>query len=416
MKLSSGGIFLSLTAQTFAVSLDFFKDFKLSFNELAAPFDSCPIDIPFSCTNSTPIEDSCCFELPGGIMLQTQFWDYYPPIGPNDTFTLHGLWPDNCDGSYEQFCDDTLNIQNVTKIIADEFNDPNLVTRMKEIWKNFNGNDESLWLHEFNKHGTCIKTLRPTCYSPTKFVNHENVYDFFNILVNLFEKYPTFKFLEAEGIVPSLDKTYTKKEIDEALLKNFGDNQVFFKCNKYQALQEIWYFHEVKGSVKQENFRQIPSFMNSNCPQEGIKFIPKSGFKPPGGGSPPSNPGNPPAYGRGYIKLSGKNGCLISNGQWYQFGTCATYQVLKLTFGGYNIKSSKGYCGLNADKQLVCHSGIQPSKFQFQYNKETKEIGYGGKFDWCFDEANKHGTGRFQQVPLKLTDDCSDLVRLKFQG
>ncbi|CAH2353923.1 ribonuclease T2-like [[Candida] railenensis] len=405
------------------VSLDFFnnilKDPVFDFQtDGVAPYDSCPIDIPLSCTNNTPVENSCCFESPGGIMLQTQFWDYYPPIGPNDTFTLHGLWPDNCDGTYEQFCDDSLNVANVTDIIVNEFKDPELYQTMTSIWKNFNGNDESLWMHEFNKHGTCIKTLRPTCYSPSQFSNHENVYDFFNISVNLFRKYPTFEFLASEGIVPSLDKTYTKKEIDDALSKNFGDNKVYFKCNRYQALQEIWYFHEVKGSVKSENFRQIPSFMNSNCPNEGIKFIPKSGFKPPGGGTPNPPGGNPPkpGLGRGYIKLSGKNGCLISNGQWYAFGTCATYQVSKSTFGGYNIKSSKGYCGINADNQLACHSGISPSKFQFQYDKETKEIGYGGKFDWCFDEGNKHGSGRFVQVPIKLGTDCGDVVKLKFQG
>lgn len=379
-----------------------------------APFDSCPIDIPISCTNSTPIENSCCFELPGGIMLQTQFWDYYPPIGPNDTFTLHGLWPDNCDGTYEQFCDDLLNIKNVTDIILDEFKDENLYKKLQNIWKNFNGRDEDLWLHEYNKHGTCIKTLRPNCYSDKNYIKNENVYDFFNISVNLYEKYPTFEFLAEAGIVPSLDQTYTRDEIDKALLSKFGGNKVYFKCNKYQALQEIWYFHHVRGSVKQENFQQIPSMMNTNCPAEGIKFIPKNGFRPPPG-TPPKP--NPPGLGKGYIKLSGKSGCLISNGQWYQYGTCAGFQVLELTFGGYNLKSSKGYCGLNSDNQIVCHSGISPAKFQFQLNKETKQIGYGGKFDWCFDSEHKHGSGRFVQVPIKLgSKDCEDSIKLTFQA
>ena len=53
---------------------------------------SCPIDGPLSCHNSTAVEDSCCFIYPGGQMLLTQFWDTRPSIGPNNSWTLHGLW------------------------------------------------------------------------------------------------------------------------------------------------------------------------------------------------------------------------------------------------------------------------------------------------------------------------------------
>jgi ribonuclease T2 len=367
---------------------------------------ACPIDTPLSCSNDTPVADSCCFELPGGIMLQTQFWDYYPPVGPNDTFTLHGLWPDNCDGTYEQFCDALLNVANVTRVIADEFGDRTLVDKMRRIWKNFNGNDESLWMHEFNKHGTCIKTMRPQCYGGASAV-HANVYDFFNILVNLFERYPTFAFLAAAGIHPSLNRTYTRDEIDAALQQGFG-HKVYFKCNRYSALQEIWYFHHVQGSVRLEQFRPVASFLETNCPAEGIKFVPKSGFEPPGGGG-----GGGSRPDRGYIRLSGKSGCLISNGQWYGFGTCGTYTLVKLAFGGYNLKSSRGFCGLNAAQQLECHRGVSPAKFQFQLDL-AKQLEYGGVADWCYDEAHRHGSGRFVQVPIKLGACGPNLVRLTF--
>jgi ribonuclease T2 len=32
------------------------------------------------------------FNAPGGQILQTQFWDTNPPTGPDDSWTLHGLW------------------------------------------------------------------------------------------------------------------------------------------------------------------------------------------------------------------------------------------------------------------------------------------------------------------------------------
>jgi ribonuclease T2 len=55
--------------------------------------------------------DSCCVETFGGLFLQTQFWDVYTgyesqgQLLPSDSWTIHGLWPDDCNGSYTQYCD-----------------------------------------------------------------------------------------------------------------------------------------------------------------------------------------------------------------------------------------------------------------------------------------------------------------------
>ena len=55
--------------------------------------------------------DSCCTETFGGLVLSTQYWDTYTGLEaegqvlPRDTWTLHGLWPDFCNGSYTQYCD-----------------------------------------------------------------------------------------------------------------------------------------------------------------------------------------------------------------------------------------------------------------------------------------------------------------------
>jgi ribonuclease T2 len=52
---------------------------------------SCPAP-QLSCHNTTVVENLCCFNAPGGQILQTQFWDTNPPTGPDESWTLHGLW------------------------------------------------------------------------------------------------------------------------------------------------------------------------------------------------------------------------------------------------------------------------------------------------------------------------------------
>ncbi|KAG5735221.1 hypothetical protein E4T56_gene13699, partial [Termitomyces sp. T112] len=47
-----------------------------------------------SCHNTSAVSNLCCFESPGGLLLQTQFWDTDPSTGPTNSWTIHGLWPD----------------------------------------------------------------------------------------------------------------------------------------------------------------------------------------------------------------------------------------------------------------------------------------------------------------------------------
>lgn len=45
-----------------------------------------------SCQSKYHGQDTCCYNYPGGHILQTQFWDVDPSVGPNDSWTIHGLW------------------------------------------------------------------------------------------------------------------------------------------------------------------------------------------------------------------------------------------------------------------------------------------------------------------------------------
>jgi hypothetical protein len=53
---------------------------------------TCSGTLQLSCHNTTAVQDLCCFNAPGGQLLQTQFWDTNPATGPDDSWTIHGLW------------------------------------------------------------------------------------------------------------------------------------------------------------------------------------------------------------------------------------------------------------------------------------------------------------------------------------
>jgi ribonuclease T2 len=58
---------------------------------LGGPSETCS-NPQLSCHNTTVVENLCCFNAPGGQLLQTQFWDTDPATGPDDSWTIHGLW------------------------------------------------------------------------------------------------------------------------------------------------------------------------------------------------------------------------------------------------------------------------------------------------------------------------------------
>jgi hypothetical protein len=49
-----------------------------------------------SCSLASPFGNRCCVEHPAGLMLLTQLWN--PGLGPADAWTIHGLWPNHCNG------------------------------------------------------------------------------------------------------------------------------------------------------------------------------------------------------------------------------------------------------------------------------------------------------------------------------
>ncbi|GMG56383.1 unnamed protein product [Ambrosiozyma monospora] len=144
---------------------------------------------------------------------------------------------------------------------------------MQEVWKDYKGNDDDLWTHEFNKHGTCLSTIKEQCYT-SDYTDHQNAVDYFKKAVELYETLPTYQWLSDAGIVPSNSDTYTSQQIQDALSQNFGED-VYIKCDKNNGLQEVWYFHHLRGNALTGEYVPIEPLNDSECPDSGIYFYPK---------------------------------------------------------------------------------------------------------------------------------------------
>jgi ribonuclease T2 len=116
-------------------------------------------------------------------------------------FTLHGLWPENSDGTYPQNCANAPFNPAAVSNITDE---------LSKYWVSLAGPSETFWAHEWEKHGTCAAPV-----FPSEFL-------FMNGTLALRERYDITPALAAAGIVPSATATFTKAQFQAAVTKAFG--------------------------------------------------------------------------------------------------------------------------------------------------------------------------------------------------
>ncbi|KAK7750816.1 hypothetical protein SLS62_007215 [Diatrype stigma] len=228
--------------------------------------------------------DTCCVETYGGLL----FWNTYTGLEcegqvlPKDKWTIHGLWPDFCNGSYTQYCDlsrqyDPEPSPNTTtgtpegapvkpyrgpaidKLI-EPFGRWDLLAYMKK-WVNQNQPSSTLWAHEFSKHATCYSSFDAECYGRLARP-HEDVVDFFATVVAYYEKLPTWEWLAAGGVRPSNATAHSLADIQAALVTKFG-TLPYIGCSgpRYNetaagrgstdagrtVLSEMWYYFHVAG-------------------------------------------------------------------------------------------------------------------------------------------------------------------------
>ena len=236
------------------------------------------LDTCLSCSTAPTCPlDPCVTNTPGGLLLLTQFWDFAPAIGPSDAWTIHGLWPDTCNGGFDQYCDPSRNNNNIASVLRSSSSPQaaDTLDAMNQFWLALNGNDGQLWSHEWNRHGTCVSTLAPSCYTQSTYVENQDIVDFFSTTVSLYEKYDIYHTLAQAGITPSTSQTYTLDQLHAATSAQWGKDAVF-RCRN-GALNEAWvYFHTKGRSTTADAFvLSDPLRSNHRCPQTGIRYLPK---------------------------------------------------------------------------------------------------------------------------------------------
>lgn len=247
---------------------------------------SCPIDGPVSCQISKPVDaDACCTIYPSGRLLLAQFWDREVHAGgAEEDWTLHGLWPDLCDGSYKAYCGMTPHFENITDIL-ESHGQHELVAHMNRYWVASYGGNAHLWAHEYNKHASCINTLAPSCYSDNYDAGIE-VVDYFTRAFQLFRTLDSFRALEAAGITPTHAKRYPLADI-QAAVEKWSGGKVVLRCAGRGGiyLHEAWYSFFVKGSLQSGEFVPASDYGEhgdaGNCADE-VWYTPKI-CKLPGG-------------------------------------------------------------------------------------------------------------------------------------
>ncbi|KAJ6502673.1 ribonuclease [Mycena vulgaris] len=351
-----------------------------------------------SCTNTSAVSDLCCFQAPGGQLLQTQFWDTSPATGPSDSWTIHGLWPDHCDGTFDSTCDSSRAYTNLGSLLTAQGSSDTL-DFMKTYWKDINGADETFWEHEWSKHGTCMSTLDVKCL-PSGSAKGAEAVIYLNTVVRLFKALPTYEWLADAGITPSSTTTHTLASLTAALKAGFGFTPAL-DCTG-TALNQVSYYYHLKGSVIDGTFVAIDAPKAGSCASTGIKYLTKSGTTATSTtksttatttattttatGPPTAIPTKATIHA---LQNGAQVGGLLSLGTW-STQTLATY-TLSGTTDSFTLTSSKGSCGVSSGV-FACGSGVTSSTFSAVISGNLLLLAFDGETNFSSDSVPSGST------------------------
>ncbi|KAI9353574.1 ribonuclease T2-like protein [Obelidium mucronatum] len=240
-----------------------------------------PQVFPQQCDNSivscTSKADACCVPTNGVMVLALQWLPgYCKSINdrcthdvldriPQDQWTIHGLWPDNCQGYQVSDCD----TKRVYSDTANRVKNTGIYRNLTTYWVSFKGGKESdfndFWGHEWSKHGTCYSPADRECVGNSIGADVEK---FFRDTLYLQAKYNVFAALKNANIVPSKTAAYKSEDIKNALVASFGALSIGLVC-KGPYLGEIRLgLLGTGGDVAKNGDVYLPS----TCPRYGVMY------------------------------------------------------------------------------------------------------------------------------------------------
>ncbi|KAF2757670.1 ribonuclease T2 [Pseudovirgaria hyperparasitica] len=301
-----------MRSTTVATALAFVSAAEAGVRTSSTANHTCVLQEPFlSCsTEADPAKvDSCCVETFGGLVLATQFWSTYTGGEdkgqklPAESWGIHGLWPDFCDGSYTQYCDlkrqydphpspnTTNGLPNGTIVppyngptvdtFLEKFDRYDLLEYMNKYWIAQNQPNHELWAHEFSKHATCFSTFDVECYGP-QYVQHEELVQYYETAIKYYQDLPTYDWLADADIKPSNKTKYSLTQFQDVLYKAYGALP-FIGCSGprfnetvagrnttdrgFTVISEAWYYSHVYGQPQAHDYEPVNASASyvTNC-------------------------------------------------------------------------------------------------------------------------------------------------------
>ncbi|KAJ6322392.1 hypothetical protein OIU77_012278 [Salix suchowensis] len=187
----------------------------------------------------------------------------YPRTGkPVADFGIHGLWPQNKDGSYPQNCNPD------SALDEDQISD--LTSSLQKDWASLSCPSSTgfrFWSHEWEKHGTCAES------------EEIDQHGYFEAALKLKEKANLLQALRNAGIQPD-DEFYDLGSIKEAIKDATGFTPGI-ECNidpsKNSQIYQVFMCVDISGS----EFIECPAVPKRRCASKalsnGVEAIKEAG-------------------------------------------------------------------------------------------------------------------------------------------